>query len=326
MNIPVAIFTGGFSGEAAVALKSAAMVMNNIDRSRYDPVLITIDRTGWKATYDDRDVHVDRATLAVHLPGRIMMPELAFIMIHGAPGENGVLQGYLDTIGMRYTTGDVLNMALTFDKGLTTQTLRAMSMPTTQGVLLRGRTSVTPEAIIDQVGLPCFVKPNRGGSSIGMTKVKHIEELMPAIEKARHEDHQVIVERFISGTEVTCGVIPFEGDIRALPATEIVSENEFFDFDAKYHGKSQEITPARIHADTMAQVQALAMNIYRALECRGMIRVDMIIANGEPVVIEVNTVPGFTEASIIPQQAAAVGISKTGLITHVIEGCRRTEP
>lgn len=318
-KIPVAVFAGGYSAEAAVSLKSAAMVMNNIDRDRFDPVLITVSTAGWSAEYNGSPVAVNRSDLSVATPAGMLTPHVAFIMIHGTPGENGILQGYLDTIGMPYTTGGVLNMALTFDKGLTTQTLRAMGLPTTTGILIRPGGSQNHDEILAKTGLPCFVKPNRGGSSIGMTKVSRAEQLAGAIATALNEDSQVIVERFISGTEVTCGVIPWEGGIRALPATEIVSENEFFDFEAKYLGKSQEITPARIPDATMKAVQELAEQIYLALECSGMIRVDMIIADGQPHVIEVNTVPGFTEASIIPQQAAAVGIGKTELISRVID-------
>lgn len=318
-HTPVAVFAGGYSAEAEVSHKSAAMVMNNIDRNRFDPVLITVSKDGWKAEHNGLPVAVNRSDLSVETPEGTLRPALAFIMIHGTPGEDGILQGFLDTIGIPYTTGGVLNMALTFDKGLTTQTLRAMGLPTTTGLLIRPGGNQNLDEIIEKTGLPCFVKPNRGGSSIGMTKVNRVDQLEAAIAMALNEDSQVIVERFISGTEVTCGVIPWEGGIRALPATEIVSENEFFDFEAKYLGKSQEITPARIPDATMKHVQDLAEQIYVALECRGMIRVDMIIADGEPHVIEVNTVPGFTEASIIPQQAAAVGIGKTELITRVID-------
>jgi D-alanine-D-alanine ligase len=321
MKTPIAVFAGGYSGEAAVSLKSAAMVMNNIDRDAYDPVLITVSKSGWTAHYGDQEVNVDKGTLTIELPNQTFKPELAFIMIHGTPGENGILQGYLETIGVPYTTGNVLNMALTFDKGLTTQTLRALALPTTQGVLLRNGQAYSADELIAELGLPCFVKPNRGGSSIGMSKVSRAEDLPAALDLAFKEDSQVIVERFIHGTEVTCGVIPFKGDVRALPATEIVSENAFFDFEAKYLGKSQEITPARISHAMMERVQSLAVNIYRLLECGGMIRVDMIITEEGPFVIEVNTVPGFTEASIIPQQAAAVGISKTQLISTVIDEC-----
>lgn len=320
MKINVAVLAGGYSAEAAVSLKSAAMVMNNIDRERFNPLLIRVDKQGWHAEFETQNFEVNRADLSVGLPTGCFKPDLVFMMIHGTPGEDGRLQGYLETIQLPFTTGGVLNMALTFDKGLTTQTLRAMGIPTTTGKLLRKGEKIDLNVLLDFVGLPCFVKPNRGGSSIGMTKVKTAEELAPAIEKANNEDSQVIVERFLTGVEVTCGVIPFNGGIKALPATEIVSDNEFFDFDAKYHGKSQEITPARIPENTMKQVQAIAERLYVALECAGMIRVDMIIVDGDPFVIEVNTVPGFTEASIIPQQAEAVGINKTQLISHVIDG------
>lgn len=322
MKRRVAVFAGGYSQEAAVSLKSAAMVMNNIDREVYDPLLIRISRAGWEAEFKGLTFAVDRANCSVQLPDRLFVPDVAFIMVHGTPGEDGHLQGYFDMINLPYTTGGVLNMALTFDKGLTTQTLRAMPLPTTTGVLLRGSDGHDLEQLLSVVGLPCFVKPNRGGSSIGMSKVKTAAELPDALKKAFAEDSQVLVERFVSGTEVTCGVIPWEGGARALPATEIVSENEFFDFEAKYLGKSQEITPARISAAAMTAVQNLALQIYDAFECRGMIRVDMMVVNDAPLVIEINTVPGFTEASIIPQQAAVEGISKAQLIDAVLRGVK----
>ncbi len=322
MRTRIAVLAGGYSAEAAVSLKSAAMVMNNIDRERYNPLLITIAPSGWQAEKDHKTYPVNRADLSVELPDETFNPDLVFMMIHGTPGEDGRLQGYLETIGVPCTTGSVLNMSLTFNKALTTQMLRAMSFPTTTGVVLRKEAPLDLDAILDVTGLPCFVKPNRGGSSIGMSKVKTREELLPAIERAFEEDTQVVVEQFITGTEVTCGVIPYEGGILALPVTEIVSENEFFDYAAKYLGQSQEITPARISDALFEQVQTLAKLIYQAFECKGMARVDMIISNDQPHVIEINTVPGFTEASIIPQQAAAAGISKKELIALVIEGCR----
>ncbi len=320
MKTHLLVFAGGYSAERTVSLKSAAMVMNNLDRDRYDAVLMTVDRSGWQATYDGLPVPFDRGSLQIDLADRVFTPALAFIMIHGTPGEDGILQGYLDLIGLPYTTGGVLNMALTFDKGLTTQTLRAMGLPTTTGTLIRSVERPSATELIHAFGLPCFVKPNRGGSSIGMTKVSDASQLESALDKAFNEDTQVVVEQFLQGVEVTCGVIPFEGSIRALPATEIVSDNEFFDFDAKYNGQSQEITPARIPDKMMERVQALAVKVYHNFECRGMIRVDMIITDDGPHIIEINTVPGFTEASIIPQQAAAVGIDKKTLINHVISG------
>lgn len=319
MKKRILVLAGGFSGESVVSLKSAAMVMNHIDRERFEPLLVRIDREGWMAQYETDWLPVNKANLTVELPTGGFVPDLAFIMIHGDPGEDGLLQGYLEMIGVPYTTAGVLNMALTFDKGLTTQTLRAMSLPTTQGKLIRKGEQPDLAALLQKVGLPCFVKPNRGGSSIGMTKVKQAEELQAALDKAFEVDSQVLVEAFLEGRELTCGVIPWKGGLKALPATEIISENEFFDYEAKYHGKSQEITPANIPAETMQELQEVALLIYQALECKGMARVDMILAKGKPHVIEVNTVPGFTEASIIPQQAAAAGIDKKTLISSIID-------
>ena len=241
-----------------------------------------------------------------------------FMMVHGTPGENGLLQGYFDTIGMTYTTGDVLNMALTFNKKATTRTLGSMGYRVARSIVVRKEEMITAEEVVSKVGLPCFVKPNCGGSSLGTSRVNKMEEVMEAISRARNEDEDIIVEEFISGREVTCGVIVLNGKPTALPITEIVSETEFFDFQAKYEGKSKEITPAPISEHHYARVQELAARIYTDLNCGGMIRVDFLLPDEEPCVIEVNTVPGFSAASIIPQQAAAMGMSKMELISAVL--------
>ena len=317
----IAVVCGGYSGEAEVSMRSAAMVMEHIDLTLYSPVKIVIQKNRWFAEWKGAEWEVNRNDFSVMLDGEIHQFDGAFIIVHGTPGENGLLQGYFEMLGIPYTTGDVLNMSITFNKKATTTFLKSLGFSVAESVVLYKNEEWNADSILHRVGLPCFVKPNNGGSSIGTSKVKELGQLVPAIEKAFKEDGQVIIESFLNGTEVTCGVIQWEGKVRALPMTEIVSENEFFDFEAKYKGKSNEITPARIDKALFEEIQNLSEKIYIQLKCRGMIRVDFIIHDGLPHVVEVNTVPGFSAASIIPQQAACVGIDKTALITAVIRSC-----
>ena len=318
----IAVVCGGYSGEAVVSMRSAAMVMEHIDKSRYSPVQVVIEKANWFALWNGEKIAIDRNDFSVVLDQNRVTFDGAFIIVHGTPGENGLLQGYFDMIGLPYTTGDVMNMSLTFNKKSTTVYLKSLGFHVAESIVLyENEGGWDVDRIINQVGLPCFVKPNNGGSSIGTSKVKQKEDLNTAIIKAFKEDGQVIVESFLDGVEVTCGVIKWEGKVKALPMTEIVSKNEFFDFDAKYQGLSEEITPARISETLFNQIQRLSERIYVEMKCRGMIRVDFIIQKETPFVVEINTVPGFSEASIIPQQAACAGIDKTALISAVIQSC-----
>ena len=317
----VAVVCGGYSGESIVSMRSAAMVMEHIDRSKYEPVQVVIEKGRWFALWDGQEIEVDKNDFSILREATKHKFDGVFMIVHGTPGENGLLQGYFDMLNIPYTTGDVLNMSTTFNKKSTTQILKSLGYQVAESVVLYNNESFVLEEIVKRVGIPCFVKPNNGGSSIGTSKVKEKEGLDLAIQKAFKEDDQVIVESFLEGVEVTCGVIIWEGKIQALPMTEIVTKNEFFDFEAKYKGESEEITPARIDAATFSEIQDQSERIYRDLHCRGMIRVDFIIQKGIPHVVEVNTVPGFSEASIIPQQAACFGINKTDLITAVISSC-----
>ena len=318
----IAVVCGGYSGEAVVSMRSAAMVMEHIDKSRYSPVQVVIEKANWFALWNGEKIAIDRNDFSVVLDQNRVTFDGAFIIVHGTPGENGLLQGYFDMIGLPYTTGDVMNMSLTFNKKSTTVYLKSLGFHVAESIVLyENEGGWDADRIINQVGLPCFVKPNNGGSSIGTSKVKQKEDLNTAIIKAFKEDGQVIVESFLDGVEVTCGVIKWEGKVKALPMTEIVSKNEFFDFDAKYQGLSEEITPARISETLFNQIQRLSERIYVEMKCRGMIRVDFIIQKETPFVVEINTVPGFSEASIIPQQAACAGIDKTALISAVIQSC-----
>lgn len=317
----IAVLAGGFSGEDVISLKSANMVMNNIDKELFDPILIIINQEKWVAKHGNLEFPIDKNDFSVTIHGEIVTFDCAFIIIHGTPGEDGKLQGYFDMIGIPYTTGGTLNTSLTFDKYTCNNYLRNFGFQSAQSFRIDKNELYSTSEICTKLGLPIFIKPNRGGSSLGMSKVFEKEAIHEAIEKAFTVSDQVIVEEYLEGAEVTCGVIIKDGELLALPLTEIVSENEFFDYQAKYEGSSNEITPARINKEMTEKVQELSKRIYKILNCRGMIRADYILKNDEPFLIEVNTVPGFSEESIIPQQAAAAGISKKELITAVIESC-----
>jgi D-alanine-D-alanine ligase len=321
MKKSIAVVCGGYSGESVVSLRSAQMVMNNIDRNLYDPLKIVITTHRWYAEHEGAEIDVDRGNFSVVINGARRTFDGVFMIIHGTPGENGILQGYFELLRIPTTTGDTLNMALTFNKKMTTRVLGTFGLRVARSITLKAQQSYSTASIAEQVGIPCFVKPNCGGSSIATSKVNKVEELHKAIDTAFTADNQIIIEEFIEGDEVTCGVIQWQGNVMALPITQIVSKKEFFDFEAKYQGQSEEITPAPIDDDLYKQVQAHAEDIYRMLDCKGMIRVDFIIRGVEIFVIEVNTTPGFSEASIIPQQAAVQGIDKTALISAVIQSC-----
>ena len=320
-NKTIAVVCGGYSRESAVSMRSAAMVMQHIDRNRFTPYKVHIAHGRWSAEVSGKEVEVDKNDFSFPGPEGIIRPDGVFIIIHGTPGEDGLLQGYFEMIGMPYTTGNVLNMALTFNKKATTRTLGAMGFRVAKSVVIRKHEPYSASFIAQAVGLPCFVKPNCGGSSIGASRVEEAGELHLALDKALKEDGQAIVEEFISGTEVTCGVIVHNGKPTALPVTEIIPRKKFFDYEAKYEGASDEITPARLPESVTQRVQQAAADNFSRLDCRGMIRVDFIVQQDEPVVVEVNTVPGFSEASIIPVQAGVYGLDKTALISAVIDSC-----
>jgi D-alanine-D-alanine ligase len=315
----IAVVCGGYSGESVVSMRSANMVMNNIDRTEYNATKVVVTRERWYAETTEGEIDIDRNDFSYTSAGKKHLFDGVFMIIHGTPGEDGLMQGYFSMIGMPFTTGSVLTMALTFNKKQTTRTLGSMGYRVAKSLVLKRLEAYSASFVLQSVGLPCFVKPNCGGSSIGTSRVNIPEELHLALDKAFREDSQVIIEEFIEGTEVTSGVITYQGEVMALPITEIVSQKSFFDFEAKYQGASEEITPARIDTTVYKQIQATSADIYKRLDCRGMIRIDYLIRDNEPFVVEVNTVPGFSEASIIPQQAAVAGINKTELISAVLK-------
>jgi D-alanine-D-alanine ligase len=301
--------------------------MQHIDRSRYQPYLVRIERGGWWAEGPDGAIlPIDRRDFTATTSDGPLFFDGVFVMVHGSPGEDGKLQGYFELLGIPCSTGGSRSMALTFHKGWTTSLLRDAGIPVARSIELFPHEPLTDDLLTDltqQLGLPCFVKPNEAGSSIGVHRVDTLDRLRPAIEAAfAAEPGTVLVESLLSGREFTVGLLPPltpGAPPTALPVTEIVSFNTFFDFQAKYEGASHEITPADIPTEWAHAMQSIALRIYRLLHCRGVVRIDMIWVEGVGAhVIEVNTVPGFSAASIIPQQAAAAGLSTTELITHIL--------
>jgi D-alanine-D-alanine ligase len=319
----IAIVCGGFSGEKEISLQSGAMIMDHINRALYEPVQIVIDKTGWLAKINGEDFPVDKNDFSVLHNGSKLNFDAAFIAIHGTPGEDGKLQGYFEMLGIPYNTGGVLNMALTFDKFATVSMLRTGGFRVSESLLIKKGEPINEAAILDKLGLPCFVKPTNAGSSLGISKVNLAEELLPAIDKAMRECNHVMIEAMIKGTELTCGVLQRNGRAQAIQITEIVSHNEFFDYQAKYLGKSDEITPARIPADKFEECLRLSESIFNYLNCRGFSRIDFILQGNDLYCIEVNTVPGMSAASILPQQCAVYGMSNTEMISGVIENSLR---
>lgn len=322
----IAIVAGGDSSEHDVSLRSAAGILSFMDTEKYVPYIVEIAGREWTAHYGEERCPIDRNDFSFTASDGRHTFDFAYITIHGTPGENGILQGYLDLIGIPYSTSDVLVEALTFNKFALNNFLRAVpELQISDSVLLRkGQPLPETEEVVSRLGLPCFVKPNAGGSSFGVTKVKTAEALRPAIEKAMDESDEVMIERFMQGTEITCGCYRKGDDVVTFPITEVVTSQEFFDYDAKYNGKVDEITPARIAPETAARVGRMTAGIYRLLNCYGIIRIDYILTgeqgNETINLLEINTTPGMTATSFIPQQVRAGGLDIKDVIADIIEG------
>lgn len=308
----IAFVTGGYSGEAVISYKSAVTIQKNLDTSLFNVYTIDIARSGW--TYTDplgNKIPVNRDDFTLTVNDKRVQFDAVLIGIHGTPGEDGKLQGYFDMLDLPYTSCDAAVSALTFNKRYTVAVAAFSGIHVAKSVLLIKDRFGSPEEVTRQLNFPVFVKPNNGGSSIGMSRVNEpSEELGKAIEKAFKEDNQVLVEEFIQGREFTIGVYRSKGEIITLPFTEIKTKKEFFDFEAKYTaGFTEEVTPAVVEESIAEKVRAAAKKIYQVFNCRGVIRIDFIYneAKGEPYMLEINTVPGQTEASIVPQQVAAAG-------------------
>ena len=320
----VAIICGGDTSEHDVSMRSAAGIQSFMDSERYNIYKVEIHAGKWEAILDDgQRSAVDRNDFSfADEQGKTIRPDFCYITIHGAPGENGVLQGYLELIGMPYSTSGVLVEALTYDKFATNNYMRSLGVKVADSLTIRigHENEVSDQEILDRIGLPCFVKPSRGGSSFGTTKVKTPDALRPAIQLALKEGEDVMVEAFMQGTEITCGCYKTRNVSHVFPITEVVTANEFFDYDAKYNGQVDEITPARISDRLTQRVQTLTSTIYDILGCYGIIRIDYIITQGDVInLLEINTTPGMTPTSFIPQQVRAAGLDIREVMTDIIE-------
>lgn len=321
MKKNIALIAGGDSGEAEISFKSAQVIKKNIDNERFNVYRIFMHKGKW-VYIDDNDTEytVDKNTFTIKLNENIIKFDCAFIAIHGTPGEDGKLQGYFDILSIPYTTCDMFTSALTFNKHFCNQLVREYGATISKSVVSRKYSPLSKEQILNEIKLPCFVKPNKGGSSIGTTKVKESDELENALALAFEQDDEVLIEEFIPGTEITCGVIRSKGEYIAFPITEIVSKTEFFDYKAKYTtGMSDEITPARISKEIELQCKEMSLNLYKKLNCKGVVRFDYILSNNKLYFLEVNTVPGQSENSIVPQQARAMGMSIKELYSRLID-------
>ena len=312
----IAIVTGGYSGEAEISYLSAKTIESHVDNSVFESIWVDITSAGWFAVIDDTKCAIDKNDFSFTHNGRIFRFDAAYIILHGTPGEDGKLQGYFDMIQLPYTGGGNLCMSLTFNKKFTTSALGNMGFRVAKSLSVLSQSDEIITQIETQLNLPLFVKPNNGGSSIGISKVKSWNELPTALEQAFKVDAQVLVEEALIGPECTVGIIEWDGKPLALPVTEIVSENEFFDYGAKYQKQSQEITPARFEQSILQAIKDDAEKIYIALGCKGICRVDYIITEQGPAIIEVNTIPGMSSESLIPQQLRAAGIDLTALISY----------
>ncbi len=321
MKRTIAIVAGGDSSELPVSLRSAQGLYSFMDKERYNLYIVEMEGHRWEAVMADGSREpIDRNDFSFTHDGRKTVFDFAYITIHGTPGENGILQGYFDLIGLPYSSCNVLVSAMTFNKFTLNQYLKGFGIRVSESLILRKGFEITNEEVKEKIGLPCFVKPNAGGSSFGVTKVKSEEQIQPAIEKAFHESDEVMIEAFMKGTEITCGCYKTKEKEVVFPITEVVTSNEFFDYDAKYNGQVQEITPARLSDDTTERVKLITSAIYDILGCSGIIRVDYIITEGEKVnLLEINTTPGMTATSFIPQQVRAAGLDIKDVLTDIIE-------
>ena len=317
----IAIVAGGDSSELPVSLRSAQGIYSFIDKERYNLYIVEMQGKRWEVVLPSGDkTPIDRNDFSFTENGEKKVFDFAYITIHGTPGENGLLQGYFELLGIPYSSCNVLVSAMTFNKFTCNQYLKGFGIRVSESMILRKGFEILDEEVINKVGLPCFINPNAGGSSFGVTKVKTKEDIQPAIEKAFNESDEVMIEAYMKGTEITCGCYKTKDKEVVFPITEVVTSNEFFDYDAKYNGQVDEITPARIPEETAERVRLLTSAIYDILGCDGIIRIDYIITEGEKVnLLEINTTPGMTATSFIPQQVRAAGLDIKDVMTDIIE-------
>lgn len=324
MKKTIALVTGGYTGESVISFKSSAFVESKIDRNKYDVFKLVILKDEWYYTDSNAVKHqVDKNDFSLTIGGTKIVFDVAFIMIHGAPGEDGKLQGYFDLLNIPYTSCDVLTSSLTMNKGYSKAIVNGIQdLHVAKSVQLFDNSTTSSQQLLDSLVLPLFIKPNNGGSSIGMSKVKNANELPDALVKAFNEDSQVLVEEFIQGREFSIGVYnSFEG-IRVLPSTEVIPSNDFFDYEAKYTpGATEEITPGRMSEEEKERVERIVIEIYHKLNCKGMVRIDYFLQDlsSNFYFVEINTIPGQTAQSFIPQQVKAAGLDIADFYGELIE-------
>ena len=324
MKKTIALITGGYSGESVISYKTAATIEKNIDSEKWDCYTIDITKAAWSYTLPNNEkVNIDKNDFSLTIDNNKIIFDAVLVGLHGTPGEDGKLQGYFDCLNIPYTSCDAASSALTFNKRYTVAVASFAGMYVARSLHLFKNKPVSTTDILSKLKLPVFVKPNNGGSSIGMSKVNKETDLQEALEKAFKEDEQVLVEEFIKGREFTIGVFKNKGEVVALPITEILTQKEFFDYEAKYNGASEEITPAIVAEEIAEKVRHAAKNAYNIFNCNGVVRIDFIYdeISGNPFMLEINTVPGQSEASIIPQQVKAMGWTLKDFYSALIEEC-----
>ena len=321
MKRKIAIVAGGDTSEYEVSLRSAQGIYSFIDKEIYDLYIVQMHGLDWHVNFEDgTTAPIDRNDFSFQHQGEHVTFDFAYITIHGTPGEDGHLQGYFDMLHIPYSCCGVLAASLTYDKFACNQYLKAFGVSVADSILLKKGQSIRDEQVVEHIGLPCFIKPSLGGSSFGVTKVKTIEQIQPAIAKAFEEAQEVLIESFLEGMEITCGCYKTRNKQVVFPITEVVTHNEYFDYDAKYNGAVDEITPARISDALRDRVQQLTSAIYDILGANGIIRIDYIITAGEKInLLEINTTPGMTATSFIPQQVRAAGLYIKDVMNDIIQ-------
>ena len=313
----IAILTGGDSAEYDISILSANTVLQHLNPELFKGYIIHLKNDKFTVLIKEIKIEVDKSNFTFEVENKRISFDAIFMALHGSPAENGLIQPYFDNLNIPYTSSNAKVSALTFNKYECNKKLKELGFNCATSFLYKKGNNIVEQEIIDRVKLPCFVKPNGAGSSFGISKVKKKEDLTKAINSALQHDNKVLIEQFIDGIEISCGVYTNKNNTQALPITEIVTENEFFDYQAKYEGKSQEITPARISEKLTIEVQKLTSDIYKAIELSGICRIDYIIMNEKPYIIEINTIPGFAEESIIPQQVKSANLK----LSVIFENC-----
>jgi len=320
MKKKVAVVYGGYSSEFKISEKSAGMLFEAIDADLFEPYLVEIGKKSWHVSHKGGVYPIDKNKFTFLLNDEVVAFDIALITIHGTPGEDGKLQAYFDMIGLSYVNSSAFAASLSFNKWACNSFLRAFGIQTAKAILIRKGETPNPIEIADELGFPCFVKPNDGGSSYGITKVNTLMEMPDAIAKAFSEGDEVVIESFLSGREITCGMYSDGSEIHALPLTEIISHNDYFDYEAKYEGKSNEVTPAEIPDEWRKSIQDTSKHVYRRLGLKGFARIDyMVNEEGVPSLIEVNTNPGMSAESIVPQMIRANGQTVKDVLTEILQ-------